>query len=171
MDEDHYVDVVDEEDRVIGKDLRSMKPVKGFITRVVGVLIRDSEGKYIICKRSPNKKTEPNKYDFTACGMVDLGESYEKAAKRELLEETTLVCELKLLAKQFFQFEEQGRIRKCMLAIFEGISDQELVLCDELVEYKKHSFDELQKEIKTHPELFTANFPCEIECVKEFLQK
>ena len=171
MDEDHYVDVVDEQDRVIGKDLRSMKPVKGFITRVVGILIRDSCGKYIICKRSPNKKTEPNKYDFTACGMVEFGESYEHAAKRELLEETKLMCELKQLCKKYFQFEEQGRIRKCMLAVFEGISDQDPVLCDELVGYKKLSFDELQNEIKIHPELFTANFPCEIEFVKGLLHK
>jgi hypothetical protein len=39
---DHYVDIVNENDEVIGKELKSRKPELNFISRVVAVLVKDS---------------------------------------------------------------------------------------------------------------------------------
>jgi len=56
---DYYIDVVNKKDEVIGKELKSEKLLKGFISRVVAVYLRDSEGKFLMCKRADHKDDAP----------------------------------------------------------------------------------------------------------------
>lgn len=85
---DYYLDVVNEKDEVVGKELKSKKLEKGFISRVAAVYLCDSEGKFLMCKRADHKDDAPGLWDLAACGNVESGESYEQAARRELKEET-----------------------------------------------------------------------------------
>ena len=61
---DHYIDIVNENDEVIGKELKSKKPDLNFISRVVAIMVRDSEKKFIVCKRGFYKKVDADKYDL-----------------------------------------------------------------------------------------------------------
>ena len=82
------VDIVDEDDNVIGN--ASIKEVreKGLIHRISRVVIVDpAHQKMLIQKRSKDKPLWPGCWDFAAAGHVDSGEDYETAAKRELEEE------------------------------------------------------------------------------------
>ena len=49
---DHYVDIVNENDEVIGKELKSKKPELNFVSRVVAIMVKDklkiSYNKYFI---------------------------------------------------------------------------------------------------------------------------
>ena len=87
---DHYVDIVDKKDNVIGKELKSKKKDLGFISRVVAIMIRDSNGKFLVCKRGSHKKIDAEKYDLAAFGNVISGEDYQSAAERELKEELNI---------------------------------------------------------------------------------
>ena len=82
--------IVNEEDEVIGEATLQEILNKGLIHRIVHVLVEDEDGKVLLQKRGPNVATNAGKWDFSAAGYVDLGESYGDAAKRELAEELGL---------------------------------------------------------------------------------
>jgi isopentenyldiphosphate isomerase len=155
---DHYLDVVNEKDEVIGKELKSLKDEKGFISRVVAIFIIDSDKKILLCKRHSKKKYAAGLWDLAACGSVEVGESYEEAAKRELLEETGINCELKMLDKFYEEVSDDGIVFKFFCGIFFGISDKVPKFSDELEDYRKATVKEIEKEIKTNSKIFCHGF-------------
>lgn len=84
-----YLDIVDENDKVIGKDTRKNIYIKGLEhnVRVVNIFIFNSEGKLLLPKRSMNRKIFPGCFDFSCGEHVVSGEDYYGAAKRGLEEE------------------------------------------------------------------------------------
>lgn len=166
---EEYVDVVNEKDEVIGKDLKSQKKIKGFLSRTVGIFILNLDKKFLICKRGAHKKNDPNLYDLSAYGNVISGEEYQKAAERELLEELGISCELKFLDKYYQEIKNDERISKFFCGLFLGFSDQEPKLNEELAGYKRMSFKEIGEEIKEKPEIFCQGFKNDFEKVKNKL--
>ena len=83
---DEYLDIVNEKDEVIGKDLKHNKILNGFISRVVAMFLVDQDKKFIICQRSDKKTNAAGLYDLAAFGNVQSGEDYITAARRELKE-------------------------------------------------------------------------------------
>lgn len=55
--------------------------------RCTFVVVRDSDGRVLVHRRSPHKDMWPNRWDLTAGGVVQVGEAWEHAALRELAEE------------------------------------------------------------------------------------
>ena len=76
INEDHLLDIVNKNDKVIGVTTKADKFKKELITRNVVAFIKDRNDKFIIVKRSPLKKVFPNLLDLAACGHVCRGESY-----------------------------------------------------------------------------------------------
>jgi isopentenyldiphosphate isomerase len=153
-----YLDVVDEEDRVIGREEKSQKYVTPFISRNVTIFVKDSKGNFIITKRAPHKTTHANLFDASTCGNVAAGESYEDAAKRELKEEIGVDSELILLKKKFTDMTHNGKPLQFFTTLFLAHHDGDVTLNKELTEYKKFSFEELEKITNNQPELFVPAF-------------
>ncbi len=84
---ENYLDVVDEQDNVIGKTTWKEANEKGLIFRSANIMVFNSKGMLFIHKRNRNLPTFPGMWDVKLGGMVDAGESYETAAVRELEEE------------------------------------------------------------------------------------
>jgi isopentenyl-diphosphate delta-isomerase type 1 len=85
---DEFFEIVDAEDRVIGRALRSeCHGNPQLIHRVAHVLVFDRQGRLLLQKRSMNKDVQPGKWDTSVGGHLDPGETYAAAAKREMLEE------------------------------------------------------------------------------------
>jgi isopentenyl-diphosphate delta-isomerase type 1 len=80
-------DVVDREDRVIGRAPRAEVHARQLLHRAVHVLVHDDAGRLFLQKRSLGKDTFPGCWDSSCSGHVDTGETYEIAARRELSEE------------------------------------------------------------------------------------
>ncbi len=78
--------VVNSHDVVIGRELRSIIHEYNMLHRAVHTLVLRDDQVYLQ-KRSMQKDTSPGKWDSSSSGHVDLGESYVKAAIRELDEE------------------------------------------------------------------------------------
>ncbi|MFF9067613.1 NUDIX domain-containing protein [Streptomyces sp. NPDC014891] len=84
---EEILDVVDEQDRVIGRAPRAEVYARGLIHRCVFVRVRDAEGRIFVHRRTPVKLVFPSMYDMFVGGVVGAGESYDEAALREAEEE------------------------------------------------------------------------------------
>ena len=168
--EHELLDIVDEKDNIIGQDTKENKFRKGLISRNVAIFILDDNKKLLIVKRSSQKKSFPNRYDAAACGNVKAGESYEDAAKREVMEELNIECDLKFLGKIYNQFKEDDLTIKYFTSIFLGHFSGEVTLSDELVELKKLSVEEVEELINKNKDLFTPGFVNDFLSVKDKLK-
>jgi 8-oxo-dGTP pyrophosphatase MutT (NUDIX family) len=84
---DEILDIVDEEDRVIGQAPRGEAYARGLRHRCVFVQARDADGRVFVHRRTPTKLVFPSLYDMFVGGVVGAGESYDDAALREAREE------------------------------------------------------------------------------------
>lgn len=166
---DEYLDVVDEQDNVIGKELKSLKYEKEFISRAVTVLVKDSSDNFIVVRRASHKKSFPNCLDLAVCGHVKMGEDYKDAAKRELAEELSLDCEVKHLKTFYTENPEHGIILKYFCSIFIVTSDDDIDLNEEAVSFEKYSFDALVEKMNSNPDEFCPFFIKELEAVKDLI--
>jgi len=170
VDEDHLVDIVNEDDIVIGKDTKENKFSKELISRNVVAFLKDKNNKYIIVKRSPKKKSYPNLLDLAACGHVRLGESYKEAIAREIKEELGVsVPDLKLLKKVYHEHIENGKYLRYFTSIFTGTCKDKIILSDELIDYKLFDIKSLKVNVESNPKQFTPFFIDEFKIVKDQL--
>jgi isopentenyldiphosphate isomerase len=96
-------DVVDDRDRVIGKQTRREVHRRGLKHRAVHVLVFNPRGEVFLQKRSFKKDTFPGAWDSSASGHLDSGETYDACAVREVREEIGLFLEK--TPKRLFKIE------------------------------------------------------------------
>lgn len=88
---DELLDIVDENDAVIGQQYRSELYAKHTANfRVINAFLINSRGQVWIPRRSPHKKLFPSCLDASVGGHVMAGESYGQAFERELQEELNM---------------------------------------------------------------------------------
>lgn len=90
---DELVDVVDEHDVVVARATRGEMRAGRLRHRTVMVVVTDGAGRLVVHRRSEAKDVWPGRWDVAAGGVVACGESYERAAHRELAEELGIVVE------------------------------------------------------------------------------
>jgi isopentenyldiphosphate isomerase len=91
MHEDEYLDVVNEQDEVIGKKLRSevyAEHLSNF--RAVNAFIINSKGELWIPRRTADKRIFPLCLDMSMGGHVSSGETYDQTFRREMQEELNI---------------------------------------------------------------------------------
>ncbi|WP_446039275.1 NUDIX domain-containing protein [Streptomyces sp. SID1121] len=84
---DEILDVVDENDRVVGQAPRGEVYAKRLRHRCVFVLARDAEDRVFVHRRTAEKLIFPSLYDMFVGGVLGAGETYDEAALREAEEE------------------------------------------------------------------------------------
>ncbi|MFJ5262979.1 NUDIX hydrolase [Streptomyces sp. NPDC088387] len=84
---DEILDVVDEQDRVVGQASRGEIYARGLRHRCVFVQARDTSGRIFVHRRTATKLVFPSLHDMFVGGVVGAGESYDDAALREAEEE------------------------------------------------------------------------------------
>lgn len=87
------LDVVDENDSVVAIKTRGEIHAKGLMHRAVHILVFNSKEELFLQKRSMSKDEQPGKWDSSAAGHVDSGETYLDCAQREITEELGIVVE------------------------------------------------------------------------------
>ncbi len=97
------MDIVDGKDEVVGQVDKEDVYKKLLCHRIVHVLIFNDEGKMALQLRHPNLSFAPNHWSTTVGGHVQSGESYEEAAKREMMEEIGIELPLEYFSKDFYQ--------------------------------------------------------------------
>lgn len=88
---DEYLDLVDENDNIIGKKKRSevyAEHLSNF--RVVNAFVVNSKGEIWIPRRTADKRIFPLCLDMSMGGHVESGETYKQTLKRETEEELNI---------------------------------------------------------------------------------
>lgn len=113
----------------------------------VHVNIKNSEGKYLIFKRSPDCEYGPSLYDIPG-GRVDFGENPNESAAREVVEE--LGINVKNLKPVFILSELQKEVRHQIWIIYEcDYDDSEIKLnLEEHTEYHWVTLEEAKEYSK-----------------------
>lgn len=84
---EEIVDLVDEEDHVLGKAPRREIRARNLLHREVAAIVRNPVGEIYVHRRADTKDVFPGMYDMFVAGVVTSGESYDDAVRRELTEE------------------------------------------------------------------------------------
>ena len=88
---DEILDIVDENDVVIGQKKRSEIYSEGLSNfRVINAFVVNKDGKMWIPRRTSSKKLNPLCLDFSVGGHVESRETYKEAFRRETAEELNL---------------------------------------------------------------------------------
>jgi isopentenyl-diphosphate delta-isomerase type 1 len=91
---EEFLEVVDEDNQVIGIASRYEIHKRGLRHRSVHIFIFNTRGDLYLQKRSPSKDQYPEHWDTSAAGHTDPGESPLEAAERELWEELGITVPL-----------------------------------------------------------------------------
>ncbi|MFF4274062.1 NUDIX domain-containing protein [Streptomyces sp. NPDC001536] len=78
---------VDAQDRALGVVSRRQAVQEGWLHRVGVVVCRDVQGRFLVHRRAEELSRFPGHYELGVGGAAGVGESYERAAARELGEE------------------------------------------------------------------------------------
>ncbi|MBI2148207.1 NUDIX hydrolase [Candidatus Woesearchaeota archaeon] len=88
QNDDEFLDLVNENDEVIGKEKRSKVYSSGIHNyRVINAFVVNSKGQLWIPRRTSTKKIFPLGLDISVGGHVESGEDYAESFKREVKEE------------------------------------------------------------------------------------
>jgi len=119
--------IVNDDDQIIGYKDKEQAYKEGLILRSVQIFVYNSKKELFIQKRSKNKSRYPNYFCASVAGHVEPGESYRKAAIRELKEELGLkkVENLKFITKEKITVGENNY---AMTALFSISTNESIIL-------------------------------------------
>ncbi len=128
---------------------------KGFFHKVVHVFLFNENGEIYLQKKSQAVDENPGLWTSSASGHVLVGESFLITAQRELKEELSIKVKLEKVAK-FLPSEETGK--QCV-ALFVGRTKKIPKPNPlEIEEGKFFPIEEVDRLLKTHPEMFSSTF-------------
>lgn len=155
---DEWLDIVDNDDVVIGKDTRRNIHEAGYLHRAAHIVLFRSDGQVFVQLRSLSKDSGAGLWDTSAAGHLDSGETYLQCAIRELEEELGV----RLPAEQLQWVDKlapEARNGYEFTAIFTACTDQALRLqADEIDDGRWLTPDALDGWIRSDRSKFTDVF-------------
>ncbi len=142
--------------------VRGERVPDGVYHLVCEILVRHTDGEYLLMKRDPSKPSFPGYYEASAGGAVQKGENSYEGALRELREETGIVADkLELIDKMVYK---TSMIVHQYLCVTDCAKDSIVLQEGETVGYKWVSLPEFiefitsDKMIKTQRERMAPYF-------------
>jgi isopentenyldiphosphate isomerase len=153
-------EIVDGGDRVIGTALRrECHGNPALAHRTAHVVVRASDGRVLLQKRSATKDIQPGRWDTAVGGHLRPGETYEQAARREMTEEIGVDARLPLT--HLFDSRIRNAIETEHVRVFGLCHDGPFApQADEIDELRFWSAAELEQALGCG--LFTPNLEAEL---------
>jgi len=157
------LDVVNDQDEVIGQAERDEVHRIGLVCRLAYVCFYTANREIILQKRSITKKNDPGKLTTTVSGHVASGQDYLEAAVRETLEETGVEIEandLTAMGVVRADYVQGDYLSNAMRGLFSyqfdgNISDLKVEDGDG-AGFVTLPIEELEKQLDTEPEKFAT---------------
>ena len=130
---------------------------KGMLHRAFSVFIFNSKCELLLQQRALHKYHSMGLWTNTCCSHQRIGESNIRAAKRRLMEEMGIDCELSFLFKFTYKaIFENGLTEHEIDHVFFGMSDKLPVINpDEVASFKYVDLETLTKDIEVNPNAYT----------------
>ncbi|MCX2494390.1 isopentenyl-diphosphate Delta-isomerase [Pedobacter sp. PF22-3] len=130
---------------------------KGLLHRAFSVFIFNSKRELLLQQRAMSKYHSRGLWTNTCCSHPRIGESNINAAKRRLIEEMGMDCELNFLFKFTYKASfENGLTEHEIDHVYFGMSNELPVINKEEVEsFKYIDLDTLKKDIAVNPSAYT----------------
>jgi isopentenyldiphosphate isomerase len=153
---DEVVEVINEKDEIIGKEMKSVCHKKGLWHRISCVLLINSEGKIWLQTRKKSK-IAGGFLDYSAAGHVSIGDTFQEAAYRELSEEIGVKADLKLATQTLYEkIDMQGYQVRHVLKVYIGKHNGPFKIQEsELEKIEAYSIEEVKKLVKNDSPLMT----------------
>jgi len=152
--------LVNEKDESLGSMEKMQAHEKGVLHRAISVFIFNSRNQVLLQRRALHKYHSAGLWSNTCCSHPRPDESTVTAANRRLMEEMGMVAELK--HKDEFMYKvalEKGLTEHEYDHVFVGYSNTEpKPNAEEVMDFKWLSLEELNADLKLHPELYTYWF-------------
>jgi isopentenyl-diphosphate delta-isomerase type 1 len=147
-------DVVNEHDKIIGREPRSIVHAQGLRHRATHVLVFNTADQIFLQLRSMTKDNNPGVWDSSCSGHVDAGESYVVAAERELMEEIGLLVEEPL--EPLFKLDACDDTGMEFCWVYRTQSEGPFNLNpEEIDEGRWCSKEELTQQLETNPDAYS----------------
>ncbi len=153
--QDEIFPLVDQQGNVIGQATRSeCHRGSKLLHPVIHLHVFNSEGKLFMQKRSATKDIQPNKWDSSVGGHIDLNETPEQAALREAQEEIGLYnLTIHYLDKYIIETDIERELTYC----FYTVADQKPQIdMKEVSDGRFWEIDEIKGQLGQG--IFTPNF-------------
>jgi isopentenyldiphosphate isomerase len=149
------IDIVNEQDEVVGTIPFAELYDKWPMHRVVHVLLFDREGRMALQMRSKHKAFCPRHWSTAVGGHVQRGEDYEQAALRECREELGIALPISIVSKYRYE-HEQGKAK--FVTVFRATHEGPFTCNPEEVDHVAFfTVEQLEEMVaageKFHPEL------------------
>lgn len=155
--EQEIIDIIDEQNRVVGNCTKKELYLKKHLHRIVHVLIFNNKGELLLQLRSKNKSYLPEYWGTSVGGHTSSGESPEEAAIREMQEELGIQLKLEPYVEDWFDSVDEIDLRKLLVTFKANSNGPFRLFKDEVEKVKFFSIDEIKRMISTgkriHPEL------------------
>lgn len=171
--DDEILDVIDEQNNVVGQELKSVVHKRSLRHRISAVLLQRDDGKYLITTAAAQKVEAGGLYHSSA-GHIPTGETYRQGALRELKEETGVTAaesDLEYLGVYWFEKDYPTRKERERFEIYRvryTPAMGEVVLNEEHVKPQWLSEDELRDIYNNNPEELSANLKLTCERIFNF---
>jgi len=169
-----YVILVDPQDNEIGSMEKMEAHQKGVLHRAFSVFIFNSKGELLLQQRAASKYHSPLQWTNTCCSHQRKGESTIDAAKRRLLEEMGIECDVTIAYTFLYKSDVgQGLIEHELDHVLIGyINKLNIPFNSSEVNATKYvSLEWIEKELLLNPEQFTKWFIITFNDLKKFVQK
>ena len=151
------LDVVDANDIISCSEPRSVVHRDGLLHRAVHIFVFNAEGQLFLQRRSMLKDSSPGKWVSSCSGHVDSGETYIRAALRELYEEIGLVPTKSLM--EVFRVKACEQTDQEFVTVYRCTAEGPFTLdSDEISEGCWIDQDELNEWMSSTPVDFAKSF-------------
>lgn len=147
--------LVDEDGNVIGQASRKeCHSGSKLLHPVIHLHIFNSKGELYLQKRSATKDIQPNKWDSSVGGHIDLGETPEIAAKREAREEIGLQdVTIHFIQKYIIETDRERELTYCFYSISNETPHADM---NEVTDGRFWNISEIADQLGK--DIFTPNF-------------
>lgn len=152
--------LVDSNDNQMGVSEKMEAHCKALLHRAVSVFVVNSKGEWLLQRRALCKYHSSGLWTNTCCTHPYPDETSIEAAKRRLMEEMGMSCELNELFSFTYKEVLDNDLTEYELDhVFIGITDEKpKINLEELMEWKYINFADLKNDIELNPAKYTVWF-------------
>lgn len=152
--------LVDERDNEIGSMEKIEAHEKALLHRAFSIFVFNDAGQMMLQRRALSKYHSPGLWTNTCCSHPRPGESLEEATNRRIVEEMGFECEMREVFNFIYTAPfDHGLTEHELDHVFMAIhNDDPSINPEEVDSWKWMDVDELLKDVKENPDLYTVWF-------------